>query len=66
MFGKKKKSSNSSKQVLRLDANYFDMSYEDSIEYLRMIVETMSPNPEVRAKAIAKLNALAVEAKDQI
>ena len=65
MSGSEKENNESSKLVLRLDETFFDMSHEDSIEYLRMVVETMSPNPAVRAEAIAKLNALTDEAEDQ-
>jgi len=65
MFGSEKEKDESSKQVTRLDQSYFDMPYKARVKYIRIVLNTMSPSPEVRAKYIAKLNALEDEAKDQ-
>lgn len=61
MLGSDKNEGGSSKQVVRLDATYFDMAQSDRIAYLEIFVGTMSPNPAVRAEYVAKLNALTAD-----
>lgn len=65
MSGSEKENNESSKQVLRLDDSYFDMPYEARIKYLRILFGTISPNPTVRARSIAELNALTDDQEDQ-
>jgi hypothetical protein len=59
MFRRKKKAANRGRRidpaippvVTNVPRDYFDLSPEDRRDFLRGILEGMSPNPEVRAQA---------------